>query len=303
VANEAVKREDTEDAAGTAAEPVAAHEIDADEIAPEDVEAATDDSDLPDYLMRKGEALSGQMPQVQQRRVVEALLFAASGPLAEKDLAAALPKDADISALLASIQEDYAMRGVNLVRVAGKWAFRTAEDLSFLLRKEATEQKKLSRAGLEVLAIIAYHQPVTRAEVEEIRGVATSKGTLDMLMEIGWIKMRGRRRTPGRPVTYGTTDAFLEQFGLDTVRDLPGMAELKGSGLLSGNLPPDMFIPTPKDDDALGPDEDPLDGDEFEPELEMHLPEDGDEADDEAGAGEPDEALNMDLPEVLDDER
>jgi segregation and condensation protein B len=299
VANEAVKRDETEEPAETAVEAVA----DDEGMAPDEIEAAADDSDLPDYLMRKGEALSGQMPEVQQRRVVEALLFAASGPIAEKDLATALPKDADVPSLLASIQEDYAMRGVNLVRVAGKWAFRTAEDLSFLLRKEATEQKKLSRAGLEVLAIIAYHQPVTRAEVEEIRGVATSKGTLDMLMEIGWIKMRGRRRTPGRPVTYGTTDAFLEQFGLDSVRDLPGMAELKGSGLLSGNLPPDMFIPTPKDDDALGPDEDPLDGDEFEPELEMHLPEDGDEADDDAGADEPDEALNMDLPEVLDEER
>ena len=249
--------------------------------------APADDSDLPGYLMRKADALSGQMPEVQQRRVVEALLFAASGPLAEKDLAVALPKDADIPALLASIQEDYAMRGVNLVRVAGKWAFRT-------------EQKKLSRAGLEVMAIIAYHQPVTRAEIEEIRGVATAKGTLDMLMEIGWIRMRGRRRTPGRPVTYGTTEDFLEQFGLDSVRDLPGMAELKGAGLLSGNLPPDMFIPTPKDDDALGPDEDPLDGDEMEPELEMHLPE---EPDDDVGADEPEEALNMDLPEVLDDER
>ena len=294
MAKEAVKPEDMEDPAGALDEAAVA------ESAHEDGVAPADDSDLPDYLMRKADALSGQMPEVQQRRVVEALLFAASGPLAEKDLAVALPKDADIPALLASIQEDYAMRGVNLVRVAGKWAFRTAEDLSFLLRKEATEQKKLSRAGLEVMAIIAYHQPVTRAEIEEIRGVATAKGTLDMLMEIGWIRMRGRRRTPGRPVTYGTTDAFLEQFGLDSVRDLPGMAELKGAGLLSGNLPPDMFIPSPKDDDALAPDEDPLDGDEFEPELEMHLP---DEADDDAGADEPEEALNMDLPEVLDEDR
>ena len=176
----------------------------------------------------------------------------------------------------------------------GKWAFRTAEDLSFLLRKEATEQKKLSRAALEVLAIIAYHQPVTRAEVEEIRGVATSKGTLDALMEIGWIKMRGRRRTPGRPVTYGTTPDFLEQFGLNEVRDLPGMAELKGSGLLSSNIPADMFIPSPSDDDALGPDEDPLDGDEFEPELEMVMPEDND------GDDEPDEALEMNRPAILD---
>jgi segregation and condensation protein B len=294
VAKEAVKPEEMEDAAE------ALEVVDAGEPAEDAEVVPADDSDLPDYLMRKADALSGQMPEVQQRRVVEALLFAASGPLGEKDLAVALPKDADIPALLASIQEDYAMRGVNLVRVAGKWAFRTAEDLSFLLRKEATEQKKLSRAGHEVLAIIAYHQPVTRAEIEEIRGVATAKGTLDMLMEIGWIRMRGRRRTPGRPVTYGTTDAFLEQFGLDSVRDLPGMAELKGAGLLSGNLPPDMFIPTPKDDDALGPDEDPLDGDEMEPELEMHLPE---EADDDTGADEPEEALNMDLPEVLDDGR
>jgi segregation and condensation protein B len=160
---------------------------------------------------------------------------------------------------------------------------------------EVEISRKLSRAAIETLAIIAYHQPVTRAEIEDIRGVATSKGTLDVLLEIGWIKMRGRRRTPGRPVTYGTTDAFLEHFGLNEVRDLPGMAELKGAGLLSGNLPPDMFIPTPSDDDALGPDEDPLDGDELEPELEMNLPDEDEESDEE-----PDGALNMDLPEVLD---
>jgi segregation and condensation protein B len=260
-------------------------------------DASFDDSDLPDYLLRKGEAMSGSMPALQQQRVVEALLFAASGPLSEAELAAALPKGADVAALLAAVQEIYQVRGVNLLQVAGKWAFRTADDLSFLLRKEATEQKKLSRAALEVLSIIAYHQPVTRAEVEEIRGVATSKGTLDMLMEISWIKMRGRRRTPGRPVTYGTTPEFLEQFGLNEIRDLPGMAELKGAGLLSSNVPADMFIPSPCDDDALGPDEDPLD-DEFEPELEMALPEDEPEDD---GADEPDEALNMDRPAVLDE--
>lgn len=268
-------------------------------IAPAQDLAPADDSDLPDYLLRKGDAISGVMPQLQQQRVVEALLFAAAGPLSEAELAAALPKDADVAALLADVQESYQMRGVNLVPIAGKWAFRTADDLSFLLREEATEQKKLSRAGLEVLSIIAYHQPVTRAEIEDIRGVATAKGTLDILMEIGWIKMRGRRRTPGRPVTYGTTQEFLEHFGLNEIRDLPGMVELKGAGLLSGNLPPDMFIPSPSDDDALGPDEDPLDSTDFEPELEMHLPDD-EEADDTVG--EPDEALNMDLPEVLDDE-
>ncbi|WP_443111134.1 SMC-Scp complex subunit ScpB [Anderseniella sp. Alg231-50] len=258
-----------------------------------------DDSDLPDYLLRKGDAISGVMPELQQQRVVEALLFAATGPLSEAELAAALPKDADVAALLEAVQESYQMRGVNLMQIAGKWAFRTADDLSFLLREEAVEQKKLSRAGLEVLSIIAYHQPVTRAEIEDIRGVATAKGTLDILMEIGWIKMRGRRRTPGRPVTYGTTQEFLEHFGLNEIRDLPGMVELKGAGLLSGNLPPDMFIPSPSDDDTLGPDEDPLDATDFEPELEMHLPDD--EETDDASA-EPDEALNMDLPEVLDDD-
>ncbi len=260
-----------------------------------------DDSDLPGYLLRKGDAISGGMPELQQQRVVEALLFAASGPLSEAELAAALPKEADVPGLIATLRETYRKRGVNLVQIAGKWAFRTADDLSFLLRKEAAEQKKLSRAGLEVLSIIGYHQPVTRAEIEDIRGVATAKGTLDILMEIGWIKMRGRRRTPGRPVTYGTTQEFLEHFGLNEVRDLPGMVELKGAGLLSGNLPPDMFIPSPNDDDALGPDEDPLDSTDFEPELEMHLPDSDDEPDD-AGS-ETDEALNMDLPEVLDDER
>ncbi|MGI9515066.1 MAG: SMC-Scp complex subunit ScpB [Anderseniella sp.] len=243
--------------------------------------------------------MSGGMPELQQQRVVEALLFAATGPLSEAELAAALPRDADLAGLLEAVQENYQMRGVNLKQIAGKWAFRTADDLSFLLREEAVEQKKLSRAGLEVLSIIAYHQPVTRAEIEDIRGVATAKGTLDILMEIGWIKMRGRRRTPGRPVTYGTTQEFLEHFGLNEIRDLPGMTELKGAGLLSGNLPPDMFIPSPSDDDALGPDEDPLDAEDFEPELEMHLPDDEDADDTPA---EPDEALNMDLPEVLDDE-
>lgn len=270
------------------------------DIAPEQDIAPADDSDLPDYLLRKGDAISGVMPEMQQQRVVEALLFAASGPLSDAELAAALPKEADVTGLLEAVRESYQMRGVNLTQIAGKWAFRTADDLSFLLRKEATEQKKLSRAGLEVLSIIAYHQPVTRAEIEDIRGVATAKGTLDILMEIGWIKMRGRRRTPGRPVTYGTTQEFLEHFGLNEIRDLPGMVELKGAGLLSGNLPPDMFIPSPSDDDALGPDEDPLDSTDFEPELEMHLPEEDDEI--YEVAAEPDEALNMDLPEVLDDE-
>ncbi len=204
-------------------------------------------------------------------RIAEALLFAASEPLSTDELAACLPDGTDVAEVLASVQAEYAGRGVNLVQVAGKWTFRTAEDLSFLLRREAVQQKKLSRAALEHLAIIAYHQPVTRAEIEEVRGVASSKGTLDILLEIGWIRMRGRRRSPGRPVTYGTTEAFLSQFGLDNLSDLPGMYELKGAGLLDGNLPPDFDIPAPSDDDTLADDEDPLE-DEIEPALEMDLP-------------------------------
>ncbi len=205
-------------------------------------------------------------------RILEALLFAASEPLSEKELIDCLPGGCDVPALLEALSEEYANRGVNLTLVAGKWTFRTADDLSFLLRREAVEQKRLSRAALETLAIIAYHQPVTRAEIEEIRGVGIYKGTLDMLLEIGWIRMRGRRRTPGRPVTYGTTDAFLSQFGLNEVKDLPGLHELKGAGLLESNLPSDFDIPTPHDNEELTESEDPLE-DEQEPALEMDLPE------------------------------
>jgi segregation and condensation protein B len=191
-------------------------------------------------------------------RMVEALLFASADPLARDDIAARLPQGMDVGALLAELERQYATRGVNLVRVAGKWAFRTAEDLAYLLQREAVEQRKLSRAALETLAIIAYHQPVTRAEVEEIRGVSTNKGTLDVLMETGWIRMRGRRRTPGRPVTYGTTEAFLDHFGLEVIGDLPGLEELKGAGLLDSAIPASFHVPMPDDSDVLGPDEDPL---------------------------------------------
>jgi segregation and condensation protein B len=156
------------------------------------------------------------------------------------------------------LSQRYAGRGVNLVKRGDKWAFRTAEDLGFLLRREEAESRQLSRAALETLAIIAYHQPTTRAEIEEVRGVATGKGTLDILMEAGWIRMRGRRRTPGRPVTYGTTGAFLDHFGLESLGDLPGLEELKGAGLLSSRLPPSMQIPLPFDG-PLRDDEDPLD--------------------------------------------
>jgi segregation and condensation protein B len=194
----------------------------------------------------------------EEFRLLEAMLFAASEPLSEKDLAERLPQGVDVHAALLRLQLDYAARGVNLVRVAGKWAFRTATDLSWLLSKETVETRKLSRAAIETLAIIAYHQPVTRAEIEEIRGVSTSKGSVDVLLQTGWIKPRGRRKAPGRPVTYGTTETFLSHFGLDAVGDLPGLDELKGSGLLDGRLPDGFSVPMPSDDPALREDEDPL---------------------------------------------
>jgi segregation and condensation protein B len=210
-------------------------------------------------------AAIGQTPDERRQglRMVEALLFAAAEPLSADDLAGRLPQGSDVSGLLRELQESYAERGVNLVQVAGKWTFRTAGDLSFLLARDAIEQKKLSRAALETLAIIAYHQPVTRADIEEIRGVLTSKGTLDLLLETGWVRMRGRRRSPGRPVTYGTTEAFLSHFGLDTVGDLPGVDELKGAGLLDARVPANFAMPEPRALDGLAPDEDPLEESAF----------------------------------------
>ena len=214
--------------------------------------------------------------RAQQLRIVEALLFAAAQPLSDEEIAEALPEGADVAGLLEELRARHADGGVNLVRVAGKWQMRTAEDLRYLLRKDVKEERRLGRVALETLAIIAYHQPVTRAEIEEIRGVSTSKGTLDLLMDIGWVKMRGRRRTPGRPVTYGTTEEFLVHFGLESIRDLPGLAELKGAGLLDSAIPPDFEMPlAPPSDDALTEDEDPLEPeDDVEPPLDMHLPED-----------------------------
>jgi segregation and condensation protein B len=195
----------------------------------------------------------------QNLRMVEALLFASAEPVAAEDLASRLPEGADVAGLLSELQETYATRGVTLVQVAGKWAFRTAGDLSFLLSRDAVEQRKMSRAALETLAIIAYHQPVTRADIEEIRGVATSTGTLDVLLESGWIRMRGRRKAPGRPITYGTTEAFLTHFGLDAVADLPGLEELKAAGLLDSRVPANFSIPEPQAPEGLAEDEDPLD--------------------------------------------
>lgn len=168
----------------------------------------------------------------QHIRLLEAILFASAEPMRPQELARFLPEDCEIGPLLEELAQLYANRGVNLVRIGERWAFRSAQDLAQLMRIEKPVRRKLSRAAVETLAIIAYHQPVTRAEIEEIRGVGLSKGTLDSLLEIGWIKPKGRRRTPGRPVTWGTTDAFLDQFGLDALDSLPGQEELKAAGLL-----------------------------------------------------------------------
>jgi segregation and condensation protein B len=196
--------------------------------------------------------------RAEELRLLEAMLFASAEPLDEKSLAARLPQDVDVHEALVRLQEEYATRGVNLVRIGGKWTFRTANDLSWLLSKESIETRKLSRAAIETLAIIAYHQPVTRAEIEELRGVSTSKGSVDVLLETGWIRPRGRRKTPGRPLSYGTSEAFLSHFGLDAVGDLPGLEELKGAGMLDGRLPPEFSVPMPSDDPTLRDDEDPL---------------------------------------------
>ena len=194
-------------------------------------------------------------------RIAEAMLFAAVEPLDEAEIARRMPDGVDVGQILARLKTDYAHRGVNLLRVGKKWLFRTASDLGWLLSRDETQPRKLSRAALETLAIVAYHQPVTRAEIEDIRGVVISKGTMDVLIETGWVRLRGRRRTPGRPVTYGTTDAFLLHFGLEAIADLPGLEELKGAGLFEGRLPTGFSVPLPSDDPALTEDEDPLEAD------------------------------------------
>lgn len=168
----------------------------------------------------------------EQIRLLEALLFASAAPRSAADLARHLPEGADVEDLLGELQQLYANRGVTLRRVGDGWAFRTSEDLAGKLRIERQVTRKLSRAAVETLAIIAYHQPITRAEVEEIRGVSLNKGTLDVLLEADWIRPRGRRQTPGRPVTWGTTQGFLDHFGLSSVKDLPGVEELKAAGLI-----------------------------------------------------------------------
>lgn len=195
-------------------------------------------------------------------RRLEAILFAATEPISIDAIAARLPAEGDVLGRLKALKTAYANRGVQLVEVAGGWAFRTAPDLADALRSERLQTRKLSQAATETLAIVAYHQPVTRAEIEEIRGVAVAKGTLDILLETGWIRLRGRRRVPGRPVTFGTTPQFLAAFSLASLADLPGLDDLRGAGLLEGSPPHGFSIPTPTDAAALGNDEDPLGEDE-----------------------------------------
>lgn len=198
------------------------------------------------------------------------MLFASAEPLDSRSLGDKLPEGVDVEAVLAELQRQYAPRGVNLVRRANKWAFRTAPDLAGELAIEQTQTRRLSRAAIEVMAIIAYNQPITRAEIEEVRGVALSKGTLDLLFEAGWIRPRGRRRTPGKPLQWGTTDAFLDHFGLESLDDLPSLKELKAAGLLDtrpaadayGNRAVDGIAPVDTDEEEAEPELDLLDDDE-----------------------------------------
>ena len=177
-------------------------------------------------------------PMGEQERMVEAMLFASAEPVSVRDLAERMPKGSDPAEALQHLRRRYEGRGVQLVRVGESWAFRTAPDLGFLMQTETVETRKLSRAAIETLAIIAYHQPVTRAEIEEIRGVSVSRGTVDQLLELEWIRFGRRRMSPGRPVTFVVTDTFLDHFGLESARDLPGLAELRAAGLLDSRPMP-----------------------------------------------------------------
>lgn len=216
--------------------------------APEDIRKAV--KQLSFAYKRSSLALQAETAQTDEGRAmaeamrcVEAVLFSAGQPVSAEALAEVLPHGIEPAAVLMALKQSYQGRGVELVEVAGKWRFQTAPDLYYLFVEERHEQKKLSQAALETLAIIAYGQPVSRAEIEAVRGVAVSKGTIDTLQEAGWIKIKGRRKTPGRPATYGTTDAFLEHFGLESLSVLPGKADLEAEGLLSNVIPADFQLP------------------------------------------------------------
>jgi segregation and condensation protein B len=263
------------EAEGAATTDLAAVQADTVATAPADAAqaAASGTAEAAAEASADGEGAPAARPE--ELRLLEALLFASTEPLDQAALAKRMPDGVDVKVALKQLQADYALRGVNLVRVGTKWTFRTASDLSWLMTRESTETRRLSRAAIEVLAIIAYHQPVTRAEIEDIRGVVTSKGTLDVLLETGWIRPRGRRKTPGRPLTFGTTESFLSQFSLEALGDLPGLEELKGTGLLDSRLPSGFSVPTPSDDPALREDEDPLEPGELDLALSPPDPETG----------------------------
>ncbi len=188
-------------------------------------------------------------PMPEQERMVEAVLFASREPMTARAIAERLPAGCDVGGALENVRARFAGRGVHLVRVGEGWAFRTAADLGFLMSREVVETRKLSRAAIETLAIIAYHQPVTRAEIEEIRGVTVSGGTIDLLIELGWVRMGRRRMTPGRPMTFVVTPAFLDHFGLESERDLPGIAELRAAGLLDNRPDPGAMPSAAQDED------------------------------------------------------
>ena len=189
-------------------------------------------------------------PMGEQERMVEAILFASAEPVTVAELQSRMPHGCDPAEALAYLRKRYEGRGVHLVRVGDSWAFRTAADLGYLMRKETVEQRKLSRAAIETLAIVAYHQPVTRAEIEEIRGVAVSRGTIDQLLELDWIRLGRRRMTPGRPITFVVTEHFLDHFGLESARDLPGLKELRAAGLLDNRPLPGSMQKQDDEDEA-----------------------------------------------------
>lgn len=237
--------------------------------------AAGIEDDVIDLNERLQSRADGE-PIEHELRLLEALLFAAVEPIDVETLRERMPEGSDVGILIARLAREYAGRGVNLVRVAERWRFQTAPDLEPHLVDIKESPRKLSKAALETLAIIAYHQPVTRPEVEDIRGVAVSGGTLDVLMELGWVRLRGRRRTPGRPVTYGTTEGFLAHFNLEQLTDLPGRDDLKAAGLLDSRLPKDFEVPMPML--SLDVDEDPIE-EEDDSEFVMDFMEDDDKPD------------------------
>jgi segregation and condensation protein B len=197
-------------------------------------------------------------PMAEQERMVEAILFATAEPVTVRELEARMPHGSDPAEAIVHLRKRYEGRGINVVKVDDAWAIRTAPDLGFLMQKETVEVRKLSRAAIETLAIVAYHQPVTRAEIEEIRGVSVSRGTIDQLIELEWIRFGRRKMTPGRPVTFVVTQEFLDHFGLESARDLPGLKELRAAGLLDNRPPPGAMLAASEDDETEDEDQSEL---------------------------------------------